>query len=325
MATDALDIPGVREMSWTKAGARMAGGDKEFDRLVPSAIFVEDGMVPRSHAVLESVLESMETVGQLVPIIVAADGNVLLDGVTRLEAAKRLGLPFVTAVKVKDIDTLGQLVLRIVSNADHYRASFTVLEATALSNRYKALLGEQAARNKSLNGGLRPLQKKGEDTGVPNLGTPVEIDAVGDAAKAAAAFVPYGHETIRKVNTIQALVTDESRPESVRQAAREALARIEKTNTVDGHYRRVQEVIANEEDAAMFNAAIAAEPDLSKPWRDLDVATNRAEALLKIVPEQVVSWGRTANDMHLPYVGRLLSIRSWIDDYVRVCEAEVER
>jgi hypothetical protein len=29
--------------------------------------------------------------------------------------------------------------------------------------------------------------------------------------------------------------------------------------------------------------------------------------------------------MHLPYVGRLLSIRSWIDDYVRVCEAEVER
>jgi len=51
MATDALDIPGVREMSWTKAGARMAGGDKEFDRLVPSAIFVEDGMLPRSHAV----------------------------------------------------------------------------------------------------------------------------------------------------------------------------------------------------------------------------------------------------------------------------------
>ena len=75
----------------------------------------------------------------------------------------------------------------------------------------------------------------------------------------------------------------------------------------------------------MFNAAIAAEPDLSKPWRDLDVATNKAETLLKIVPEQVVSWGRTANDMHLPYVSRLLSIRSWIDDYVRVCEAEVER
>lgn len=203
-------------MSWTRAGARMAGGDKEFDRLVPSAIFVEVGIVPRSHAVLESVVESMEALGQLVPIIVAADGNVLLHGVTRLEAAMRLGLPFVTAVKVKDIDTLGQLVLRIVSNADHYRASFTVLEATALSNRYKALLGERAARNKSLNGGLRPLQRKREETGVPNFGTPADIETVGDAARDAADFVPYSHETIRKVNTIQALVTDESRPVSVR-------------------------------------------------------------------------------------------------------------
>lgn len=310
-------------MSWTKAGARMAGGDKEFDRLVPSAIFVEDGMVPRSHAVLESVVESMEAVGQLVPIIVAADGNVLLDGVTRLEAAKRLGLPFVTAVKVRDIDTLGQLVLRIVSNADRYRASFTVLEATALSNRYKALLSEKGERNR-LSAAKRTIAEV-NGAEVPKLGSSADAELVGDAAKAAAAFVPYGHETIRKVNTIQALVTDESRPESVRQAAREALARIEKTNTVDGHYRRVQEVIANEEDAAMFNAAIAAEPDLSKPWRDLDVATNKAETLLKIIPEQVVSWGRTANDMHLPYVGRLLSIRAWIDDYVRVCEAEAER
>lgn len=52
-------------MSWTKAGARMAGGDKEFDRLVPSAIFVEDSMVPRSHAVLESVVESMEALEHL--------------------------------------------------------------------------------------------------------------------------------------------------------------------------------------------------------------------------------------------------------------------
>lgn len=319
MATDALDIPGVREMSWTKAGARMAGGDKEFDRLVPASIFVEDGMVPRSPAVLESVTASMEAVGQLVPVIVAADGNVLLDGATRLEAAKRLGLPFVMAIKVKDIDALGQLVLRIVSNADHYRASFTVLEAAAHANRYKTLLGEQAAKNKSLNGERQMAALNSDETGLPNLGTPVEFDAVGDAAKAAAEFVPYGHETIRKVNVIQALVVDESKPEAVRQAARDALVQIEKTNTVDRHYRRVQETVEAYEYNDVVNELIAAEPDLSKPWRDLDLATNKAEALLNVIPEQVVSWGRTANDMHLPYVGRLLPIRDWIDDYVRAC------
>lgn len=317
MATDALDIPGVREMSWTKAGARMAGGDKEFDRLVPSSIFVEDGMVPRSHAVLESVVQSMEAVGQLVPIIVAADGNVLLDGATRLEAAKRLGLPFVTAVKVKDIDALGQIVLRIVSNADAYRAQFTVLEATALSNRYKALLAEKGESNR-LSAARRTIAAV-NGAEVPNFGTSDDAARVGNAAKAAAEFVPYSHETIRKVNTIQALATDESQPETVRAAAQKALAGIEKTNTVDGHYRRVQEALADAEFVARVNLEIESEPDLSKPWRDLDVATNAAEKLLKIVPEQVVSWGRTANDMHIPYVGRLAAVREWIDDYERAC------
>lgn len=317
MSSDAMDIPGVREMSWTKAGARMAGGDKEFDRLVPSAIFVEDGMVPRSHAVLESVVQSMEAVGQLVPILVAAEGNVLLDGATRLEAAKRLGLPFVTAVKVKDVDALGQLVLRIVSNADMYRAQFTVLEATALSNRYKALLAEKAKLNQRARGQQLAAETNGSI--VPKLGSIEPDGSVGDAAKAAADFVPYGHETIRKVNTIQSLATDESQPEVVRLAAQKALAGIEKTNTVDGHYRKVQEALADAEFAARANLEIEAEPDLSKAWCDLDLATNAAEKLLKVVPEEVVAFGVNANNMHLPYVGRLARVRDWIDEYERVC------
>lgn len=317
MSSDAMDIPGVREMSWTKAGARMAGGDKEFDRLVPSSVFVEDGMVPRSHAVLESVVQSMEAVGQLVPIIVAAEGNVLLDGATRLEAAKRLGLPFVTAVKVKDVDELGQLVLRIVSNADMYRAQFTVLEATALSNRYKALLAEKGERNRLAAAKKTIAGVNGAE--VPNLGSSAGDQLVGDAAKAAADFVPYGHETIRKVNTIQALATDESQPEAVRLAAQKALAGIEKTNTVDGHYRKVQEVLADAEFAARANLEIEAEPDLSRAWCDLDLATNAAEKLLKVVPEEVVAFGVNANNMHLPYVGRLARVRDWIDEYERVC------
>ena len=70
MVTDALDFPRVRGMEWSRARARVVGGDKEFDRLAPAAIHVEDGVVPRSHAVLESVLTTMRNVGQLVPLIV---------------------------------------------------------------------------------------------------------------------------------------------------------------------------------------------------------------------------------------------------------------
>lgn len=72
---------------------------RSFDRLVLPAIFVEDGMVPRSDDALERMVESMEAVGQLVPIIVVADDNVCSDGVTRQDVMKRRGLPFVKAAR----------------------------------------------------------------------------------------------------------------------------------------------------------------------------------------------------------------------------------
>lgn len=46
---------------------------------------------------------------------------------TRLAAAEVGGLPFVTVVKVANLDELGRIYMRIVSNGDAYRASFTVL------------------------------------------------------------------------------------------------------------------------------------------------------------------------------------------------------
>ena len=321
MATDSLDIRGVREMAWTRAGARMAGGDKEFDRLAPAAIHLPDGMAPRSHAVLESVRESMRSVGQLVPVIIAADSHVLLDGATRLAAAKELELPFLTVMKVANLDELGRIYMRIVSNADAYRASFTVLEAVALANRYKALLSEKATRNKSLNGERQVQALNDNARGLPNLGTPAEVEPVGDAAKVAAEVVPYGHETIRKVTWVQTLAADESQSGVVRSEAARALAEIERTNKVDKSYRRVQGVVKAQDlsDAVNSRDGHRGGVDASKPWRDLELATTKAESLLRIAPRDVVEFGVTAQSGHLVFLPRLGAVRDWIDEYEEAC------
>jgi len=308
-------------MDWSRASARMAGGDKQFDRLAPAAVFVEEGMVPRSHAVLESVLSTMCNVGQLVPLIVTADTNVLLDGATRLAAAKELGLPFVTVVKVANLDELGRIYLRIISNADAYRASFTVLEAVAVVNRYKALLAEQAVRNKSLNGERQVEALNASGTGVPKFGTPGAIEAVGDAAKVAAEIVPYSHETIRKVNRLQALASDESQSEAVRSSAVKALEEVGRTNKVDGPFRRMEDIVMAQRFSDEINTA--ADPggyvDVSKPWRELEAALTKAETLLRVEPTAVVKFGVAANDDHLVFLPRLGAVREWIDSYEEAC------
>jgi len=320
VAIEALDFPGVREMAWTRSGARMAGGDKEFDRLSPASIHLEDGMVPRSHAVLENVRESMRNVGQLVPVIIAADTNVLLDGATRLAAAKELGLPFVTVMKVANLDELGRIYMRIISNADAYRASFTVLEAVALANRYKALLAEKAKANQSQIGVERTAINAGR-LEAPKFGTSRNVEPVGSAAKVAADVVPVSHETIRKVNWVQTVASDEAQSEAVRSSAAKALGEIGRTNKVDGPYRRVQDVVRAQQFSDELNARSGrgVDVDESKPWRDLELATTRAEGLLRIQPEGVVRFGVTAQDGHLVFLPRLAAIRDWINDYEEAC------
>lgn len=324
MSVDALEFAGVRDMAWSRATARMAGGDKEFDRLVPAAIHVEDGMLPRSHAVFESVRESMRSVGQLVPLLVTADIHVLLYGATRLAAAKKLGLPFVTVVKVANLDELGRIYARIVSNADAYRASFTVLEAVALANRYKALLSEKAVRNKSLNGERQIGALNSLTTGVPNLGTPGVLDPVGDAAKVAAEAVTYSHETIRKVNRLQALASDAAQSEVVRSTAVKALEEIGRTNKVDGPFRRTEDIVMAQRTSDVLNLSSSTDThvDVSKPWRDLEIATSKAESLLRVDRNAVVGFGLTADDAHKVFLPRLEAIRDWIDAYEDACRYE---
>jgi len=232
-----------------------------------------------------------------------------------------LGLPFVTVVKVANLDELGRIYMRIVSNADAYRASFTVLEAVALVNRYKALLSERAAHNKSLNGERQIDILNAPATGVPNLGTPVEFEPVGNAAKVAAEIVPYGHETIRKVNRLQALASDESQSEAVRSSAVKALEEVGRTNKVDGPFRRMEDIVMAQRFSDEINAS--ADPggyvDVSKPWRELEAALTKAEALLRVEPTAVVSFGVTANDDHLVFLPRLGAVREWIDSYEEAC------
>lgn len=307
----------LRDVAWTRAGARMAGGDKEILRLSPSQVFVPNGMTPRSHAVLDAVQSSMKHVGQLVPIIVTADGHELLDGATRLASAKLLDLPFVTAVTVADLEEWERLAIRLLTNSDTYRASFTVLEAVNLYNRYTALLGERAARNKSLNGGQRPHQKHGADLGLPNFGTPIEIEPIGSVAKASAEFVPYSHETIRKVNLIKGWAEDDALTSEAREVARRALEQIERTNKVNSAYRQAQEaaVVAAASEQTADTGEVSAQA-----WCDMELAISKAETLMRVDVAGVVAFGLQANDDHKVFLPRLAALREWIAAYERACQ-----
>ncbi|MGV8969329.1 MAG: hypothetical protein ACOH1J_02655 [Microbacteriaceae bacterium] len=321
--TGADKFPAVRDMAWSRVSARIAGGDKELERLKPAAIHVEEGMGPRSFAVFENVRESMRSVGQLVPLIVAADTNVLLDGATRLAAAKELGLPFVLVVKVENLDELGRVYMRIVSNSDAYRSSFTVLEAVALANRYRVLLSEKVKSNQSFVGAERTAINAGR-LEVPNLGTSREVASVGDAAKVAAEAVPYGHETIRKVNRLQALAADSAQSDVVRSAAVRALEEIGRTNKVDGPFRRAEDIVMAQRMSERLNTSndADAQVDLSKPWPDLGIASSKAQSLLRVDRDAVVQFGHEASGAHLVFLPRLEAIRDWIAGYEEVCRNE---
>jgi len=307
----------LRDVAWTRAGARMASGDKEFVRLSPSDIFVPDGMTPRSAEVREAVQNSMKQVGQIVPIIITKDGHELLDGATRLAAAKTLDLPFVLCVTVADLDEWERIAVRLLVNVDSYRRSFTVLEAVIHYNRIAALLAAKATRNKSLNGGDK-TDRGPEGAGVPNFGTPVPIDAVGDSAKAAAEMVPYSHETIRKVNLVRSWADSDELPASVREIARGALEQIARTNKVNAAYRQAQEAVAR--GATTAGQGAGAGEVSAQAWCDMELAISKAETLLRVDVAGVVAFGLQANDDHKVFLPRLAALREWIAAYERACQ-----
>lgn len=257
----------VAARSMTRADAFALAGDREMLRLSPAEVLIPTGLDARSPELVDHISQSMIALGQLVPIIVNAD-RVVLDGVARVLAIRELELPVVLAVELTSTDDLDDIYVRIFANS--VRREMTVLEAHELHSRAKTILAARGEENRLAaaprNLGLAEVPKLGSSAG----------ERVGDSSKTAALDLPYGHETLRKVDVMQTAALDERMPEIVRKAAREGLDLIAKTNKVDGAFQR-------------FSAVRSAEPEARRARNDgLTDALYQAEILRAIQKVEVL-------------------------------------
>ena len=246
-------------------------------RVNPADLLLRDEAQARDTDLLEYMEQSLQVFGQLVPIIVNAD-DVVLDGVTRLLAIRNLGLPVALVVRLLATDDEADIHIRL--HANRLRSEMTPLEAYDLFKRLKLVQAAKGIANKSANGGDRVSSLA--QTGVPNLGTPVE-EPVGDSAKAASAELPFGHETMRKIEVLERYAVDESAPELLRETATKGLEQIRRTNRVHPAYSKLIEVRD-----AMPEARKARVDGYDDAMYQMAVlrAVTKAEAVLDIDPER---------------------------------------
>lgn len=275
MAGEVMEI-GSRSM--TRADAFALAGDREMLRLSPAEVLIPSGLEARSPELVDHIVQSMVALGQLVPIIVNAD-RVVLDGVSRVLAIRELELPVVLAVELTATDDLDDIYVRIFANS--VRRDMTVLEAHELHSRAKAILAARGEGNR-----LAAATRNLGVAELPNLGSSVDATLVGNSAKVAALDLPYGHETLRKIDVMQTAALDERMPEIVRKAAREGLDLIAKTNKVDGAFQRFSSVRSAEPEARR-----ARNEGLGDALYQTEIlrAIQRVEVLIDIDPARAAS------------------------------------
>ncbi|OUZ10230.1 hypothetical protein BHE97_07695 [Aeromicrobium sp. PE09-221] len=203
----------------------------------------------------EALMESIEELGLLQPITVTPDG-VLVCGWRRLVAVQRLGWRTCNVwVRSGVSDQLSRLLAQQDENTLHQ--PYTQLEAAALYRELKLLMGEDAARRRAAegftptyqprwNGGadsappLNETQPDGSNGGVDS--TPPLGGFSGKARVQAAEAVTgkSSYTRLEQIGRLQALLVDESQPESLRQMVAGELERIEVGRPVDPAYQRVQ-------------------------------------------------------------------------------------
>lgn len=181
---------------------------------------------------------SIEEVGLLQPITITPDG-VLVCGRRRLEALRRLGASTVKVwVRSGVSDELSHVLAQQAENME--RKPLNTLESAALFREVTLLIEEDAARRQEATRFKAPTdESSAEDDGAGQCPAP---RGEGDTRYQAAQIVTntQSYHRLEKVNWLEDVRDDESRPESVRKLAAEALARIGEGGPVDPAYKRVR-------------------------------------------------------------------------------------
>lgn len=206
------------------------------DSVTPDAIRAESR--PIDYDFLPLLVDSILDLGILSPIGIGPDMT-LYYGAHRLAAAKEIGLERVPVVVLDTVqDRLDYLKVERDENAVR-----RTVKTTEQAELYREILEleQAAARQRMSDGGKgeKISHPSDEDREVRVSVTSKPVRAKDEAARAATGH-PGRAKTLDKVLAVMDAAADESQPQSVATAAREALKEIESTGKVDAAYKRVK-------------------------------------------------------------------------------------
>jgi ParB family transcriptional regulator, chromosome partitioning protein len=160
---------------------------------------------------LDGLSASLRNIGQLQPIVITADLRLIAGG-RRLAAAQSLGWTEIDAKIASNLIDASDL-LRAERDENTCRKAFTPTEEHSLYDALVAL--EMATQNDVV----------GRTSGAPSSKVRESIATIvsGNAGR---------YKTLEKIGEIKSIANDESRPNTVRQAATNALRELDETGNV---------------------------------------------------------------------------------------------
>lgn len=173
---------------------------------------------------IKTLAESMVEVGLLHPVVVTADYR-LIAGQRRIVAARRLGWNTIDITVATSITEAG-VMLAAERDENTCRKAFTPTEEHAVYEAVLALEKPKAAERQGTRTDLSTSEK------VSQKSSPQPQRSKEAAAKAASGSAGRAR-TLDKVGETKALAVDQSKPEPVREAAKQALNDMDRTGKVD--------------------------------------------------------------------------------------------
>jgi ParB family transcriptional regulator, chromosome partitioning protein len=216
---------------------------------------------------IDALARSIKEVGLLQPITITPDG-VLVCGMRRLEAVRRLGWPTLKVwVRSGISDELSHLLAQ--QDENEQRKPLTPLETEALYREVKKLVGEEAEQRQAATrfGGT------GSAAGVNGAEGHTAPRGNGDARVQASRLITGNQSWSRleQIGWLKDIAADGSQSTHVRQFATNALAAIDDGAPVEPAYKRVKAAVE-----------LASKPQDTDPDSDDELGRLAAEALARV-------------------------------------------
>jgi hypothetical protein len=179
---------------------------------------------------LTELIKSIEDIGLLHPIVISPQRRLIAGG-RRLEACRKLGM---IRVPVSVAEHITDAVTLLVAERDENtcRKDMTVSEKLSIGARIEELRRPEAQRRQS-HGATAPGRPMNASS---SAGGSVKRDRSQETAALAAEAVGMSRTAYSYAKRIKKHAEDPARPESVREAAREALAELDTTGKVSTVY-----------------------------------------------------------------------------------------